>query len=329
MGALFVLSIGYFLYKRLGLLDNPKKYGFDREAVPYGFGLVLYVLVALGALCFLSFSWELFGILIGGFGISGMGFLDDRFDLPPLARILGQIVCASLVVIFGAEILEVAVPLTDSVLILGGLGFFVSVVWIVFLTNMLNFLDGVSGLTSTVSFNAYMALVGLAILPGVHVVDQNLVVVLGVLMMFVSFLASVLEFDRPKVLIGDSGTTFFGFMLAVLSMVNGGKLATLGLVLIVPIVDGVGVLLIRLLNKRKPWVGDLNHLHHLLLRSGFSRRNVVVLYGGLSFVLALVSIFFWNSVVKFLSLGLIVIGLVFVLLYNHKKYADWKKFDRL
>jgi UDP-GlcNAc:undecaprenyl-phosphate GlcNAc-1-phosphate transferase len=329
LASLLVGVMGYFLYKCLGWLDNPQKYGFKRAPVPYSFGLVLYVIFAGGAVSFLPFSLDLLGILIGGLGVSVMGFLDDRYDLSPVVRFLGQVFFACLVVFCGAEILEVSVPLSDSVLVLGGIGFLVSVVWIVFLTNVLNFLDGVSGLTSSVSFSAFLALVGLAIIPGVHVVNQDLVIVLGALMAGIALVGTILEFDKPRVLIGDSGTTFFGFMLAVLSMINGGKLATLGLVLIVPIVDGVGVLVMRVLNKRKPWQGDFNHLHHLLLKAGFSRRLIVVWYSVLSIVLALISVFFWNSIVKFLSLGLIVIGLVFVLLYNHKKYADWKKFDKL
>ncbi len=310
-------------------MDKPKKYGFEREPVPYSFGFVLFLIFLIGVSLYISFSQEVLSVVVAAAGIVLMGLLDDRFGLSPVFRFVWQFVCAGLVVFGGAEILEVAVPFVDQTIVLGGLGVLVSVVWIVFLTNALNFLDGVSGLTSAVSFNAFLGLVGLALLPGVHTVSQDLVVGFGSLMMVVSLLGMVLEFDKPKVLIGDSGTMFFGFMLAVLSMLNGGKLATLGLVLIVPILDGVGVIVMRVLNKRKPWEGDFNHLHHLFLRAGLSRRMIVVMYGLISFVLAMVAIFYWNSVVKFLALGGCVIGLVFVILYNHKKYADWENFDKL
>jgi UDP-GlcNAc:undecaprenyl-phosphate GlcNAc-1-phosphate transferase len=322
--------ISYFFYKRLGWMDKPKKYGFERKPVPYGFGLVLYLLFLVGVALFLPLSGNVLAILVGVSLLVGISFWDDRLGLPSGIRLLVQLVAAFVVVYGGgAEILEVAVPFEIGILELGVLGGLVSVIWVVALTNMMNFLDGVSGLSSVVSFCAFGALTALASLPGVHVVSQELVVGMGVIMMILSFIGMVLEIDSPKVLLGDTGTMFFGFMLAVLSMINGGKLATLGLVLIVPILDGIAVLVMRVLNGRKPWEGDFNHLHHLLLRRGMSRRQIVMLYGLFSLGLMLVSVFFWNSVFKFIVLGLSVIGIFFVILYNHKKYADWRNFDKL
>jgi UDP-GlcNAc:undecaprenyl-phosphate GlcNAc-1-phosphate transferase len=283
--------------------------------------------IGLGVFGFLNTS--LVGIILGSSGIVLMGFIDDKFGLSSLLRFILQFIFAGIVVFSGAEILEIALPFTDSTVELKIFSSVLSIVWIVFLTNVLNFLDGVSGLTSGVSFSAFLALVGLALLPDVHEIPQTVVIGIGSLMMFVSFIGLVLEVDSPKVLIGDSGTMFFGFMLAVLSMINGGKLATLALVLIVPILDGLGVIVMRIYNGRKPWDGDFNHLHHLLLRRGWTKRQIVFVYTLVSLVLAFVAIFFWNSIVKFFSLGFCVIGLVFVILYNHKKYADWKNFDKL
>lgn len=324
-----VVLFGMYFYKKLGLMDNPKKYGFKRDAVPYSFGVVLYLIFVMGLLSFGLLNSSLLGIMLASFGIVLMGFVDDRFGLSPVFRFVLQFVFAGIVVFSGAEILEIALPLTDATLELKIFSSILSIVWIVFLTNILNFLDGVSGLTSGVSFSAFFALVGLALLPGVHDISQATVIGIGGLMMFITLVGLMLEIDSPKVLIGDSGTMFFGFMLAVLSMINGGKLATLGLVLIVPILDGLGVILMRIYNRRKPWEGDFNHLHHLLLRRGWTKKQIVFVYTFVSLILAFVAIFFWNSIVKFISLGFCVIGLVFVILYNHKKYADWKNFDKL
>ena len=327
--SLILLGLGFLFYKKLNLMDNPKRYGFDRDPVPYGFGLVLYCIFLLGIFFFGLYESGMLGVLVGSSGIVLMGFIDDRVSLSPILRLGLQFIFAGVVVFSGAEILELALPFLGGTIELGVFGGIVSMVWIVFLTNMLNFLDGVSGLTSGVSMSSFVALVGLALLPGVHSVPQTIVIGFGLLMVFITFLGLVLEIDKPKVLIGDTGTMFFGFMLAVLSMVNGGKLATLGLVLIVPILDGLGVIVMRVIHRRKPWEGDFNHLHHLLLRSGYSRRIIVFGYTIFSLLMALVAIFFWNSGVKFVTLGLSVIGLVFVILYNHKKYADWNKFDKL
>lgn len=323
--SLIICVLGWFVFKKLNWLDNPKKYGFDREAVPYSFGIVLYVVFLVGVIWFGLFT-QLRIYLLGVSFLVLMSFLDDKFNLSPIFRFFWQIGCASIVVLGGGiGVKEFALPLNLGVVELGFLSSVVSIFWIVLVTNLMNFLDGVSGLSSGVSSNGFLFLMILAMVLGVSVQDQSLVFWVGGLMAWVAFIGLVLEFDSPKVLIGDSGTMWFGFSLAVLSMINGGKLATLGLVLIVPILDGVSIILLRLFNKRKPWEGDFNHLHHLLLRHGWSRRKIVLMYFLVSLFLGLLGILFWNSVMKFIILGLSIIGLMTVILWGHKRYGDWSR----
>ena len=333
--SILILGLGYKIFKSLNWLDNPQKYGFDRDPVPYSFGLVVFVCFLVGLLWSLNFSdvmlsesstVKLMYFVLASAGLVMMSFVDDRIGLSPFVRFVGQVVCASIVVLGGGVVIyEISLPLELGVVKLGFLGYVFSVVWIVLITNLMNFLDGVSALSSAVSFNGFLFLVGLAALPAVHMVEQNLVVLIGSIMAFLAFVSMLLEFEKPKVLIGDSGVMWFGFALAVLSMINGGKLATLGLVLIVPILDGLMIILLRILNLKKPWQGDFNHLHHLLIRHGWSRRKIVVMYFVFSMFLGSVAVLFWNSVMKFLILGLSIIGLITVILLIQKKYGDWSK----
>lgn len=320
---LISLLIGFFLFRKFNILDDPKKYGFDRSPVPYGFGVILSLILLVGILFFLPISNQVIGVLVGLFILMVMTFVDDMVGLSPFLRFPIQALAAMCVVIGGGVISEVALPFGFGVVELGNFSYVLAVFWIVLITNLMNFLDGISGLSSGVSFGGFLGLVGLALLPGVHSVDQELVIVIGSILMGLSLVGFLLERGKPKLLLGDSGTMMFGFMLAVLSMINGGKLATLGLVLMVPLVDGVFVILARIKNKKLPWNGDFNHLHHLLLRHGYKPENIVLGYFTLSVVLALVSIYFWNSWVKFFALGLSFIGLLFVLIFGHKKYSKW------
>lgn len=319
LGLFLFLSVAYFFYIKFDLLDQPKRYGFTRKAVPYSFGFVLCVLFALAAMAMNVLTLKL-TVLIGAcVGLSLMCFVDDFRNLDPVLRLCVQFCLATLVVHSGVFLLEVSNPFGAN-LQLGILSKVVSVFWIVFLTNIMNFLDGVSGLTSGVSTIAFVTLGVLAINPSIHVVDQSLLVNLSFVAAFLAFIGFVLEIPtpNPKVLLGDSGSMFFGFLLASLSMVNGGKLATLGIVLLIPIFDGLFVIFYRLYKGKSPVNKDTNHLHHKLLEKGVSRVGIVCIYMILTIIFATLAIFSWNSFWKFVTLSMVLIFMsVFV-------YLTWK-----
>jgi UDP-GlcNAc:undecaprenyl-phosphate GlcNAc-1-phosphate transferase len=258
-------------------------------------------------------------ILLAATLLVGTCFVDDRIGLSPVVRLLVQVVAASLVVLGGTQILEVSNPFEVGVIELGVLGLFFSVFWIVALTNLMNFLDGVSGLSSGVSSVGFLILLMLSILPGMHTTDQSLVQVFALILFVIAFLSFLFEFPSPKFLIGDSGTMFFGFMLAVLAMLNGGKLATAALVLLIPLFDGAWVILRRVFSRKSPFKGDMGHLHHRLERLGFSKEAILFIYIGISFLFGLIAVFVWNTFFKVLSLLLLLSAL------SVTGYAIWIK----
>ena len=199
-----------------------------------------------------------------------------------------------------------------------------SVFWILLLTNIMNFLDGVSGLTSGVSSVGFFILFILSLDTNLHLVDQSLLTSLSLIASIISFVGFVLELPllNPKVLLGDAGSMPMGFLLASLSMINGGKLATLGIVLLVPLFDGVFVILYRLYKGRSPLIGDQNHLHHKLLDKGFSRLQIISLYFVVTLVFGLMAIFAWNTYLKLLTFvfAAIVLTVFFYLTWNVNGY---------
>lgn len=307
--SLIIYVIGDLLFLKLKLVDDPVKYGFDRKPVSYSMGVLGVLSFCILSLFFLDVTWQVGSILIAVSVLGLVCFLDDIYKLPPWFRLFVQILAALLVVLGGTRILSVTNPLTFVPIELGYFGVIVGVLWIVSLTNLMNFLDGVSGLSSGVSAVGFLIILFLSIIPGMHETDQTLVQVMSISLFLIAFWSFVFEFPRPKFLIGDSGTMFFGFMLGVLSMINGGKLATAGLVLLIPLFDGAWVVLRRVWSKKSPFAGDTDHLHHRLERIGFSKESILFLYIGLSFIFGLIAVFVWNTFFKIVSLLLLLAAL--------------------
>jgi UDP-GlcNAc:undecaprenyl-phosphate GlcNAc-1-phosphate transferase len=308
--SLAIYAYGYLFFQKKKLLDNPAKYGFEREAVPYSMGIWAVVAFIGLMIVFLDLNLQSATILIAVSLLGLVCFCDDLFGLSPKFRLVAQILLASLVVYGGTNILAVSNPLDFSEPIeLGWWGLLFSVFWIVALTNLMNFLDGVSGLSSGVSSVGFLILLILSVVPNMHMVDQTMLQIMATSLFVIAFLAFIFEFPSPKFLIGDSGTMFFGFMLAVLSMINGGKLATAALVLMIPLFDGLWVILRRIYSKKSPFKGDYKHLHHRLERIGMSRELILISYVFVSLIFGLIAVFIWNTFFKVVSLLLLISAL--------------------
>jgi UDP-GlcNAc:undecaprenyl-phosphate GlcNAc-1-phosphate transferase len=90
------------------------------------------------------------------------------------------------------------------------------------------------------------------------------------------------NFNPARIFLGDSGSMFLGYMIAIIAIISGGKLATAGLILGIPILDAAWVIARRVLSGEKPWKADRKHLHHRLLDAGLSQKQTVILYWAFS-----------------------------------------------
>jgi UDP-GlcNAc:undecaprenyl-phosphate GlcNAc-1-phosphate transferase len=292
--AIFTVFISFFfvilairLFPKIGLLDRPQKYGLMRSPIPYYGGIAIFLAFLTSVLIFVPMNMSVIGLLIGAFIIVVLGFFDDLFCLSPWVRLLVQFVACLVLVFFGIGLLSINIPFLGVIdfggVVIGGvvvLSAIFTIVWVMSIVNMMNLLDGVSGLTSGVSFVASLTIFFLSIHPGIHESpDTQLgVAIIALIIAMVSLIFLVFDFPKPKILMGDTGSTFLGFVIAVLAIFSGGKVATAFLVLGIPILDMVWVILRRLLAGSSPLKGDLKHLHHRLLSLGFPERKVVVLY---------------------------------------------------
>lgn len=227
-----------------------------------------------------------------------------------------QFFAASILVYFGIYIFSINLPffgVVDFASVMWGyvpvLAALFTVFWVMTIVNTMNFVDGIGGLSSGVSFIGGLAIFFLSINPEINqdLVSQMPVAVMALILSMTSLAFLIFDFPKPKILMGDSGSTFLGFVLATLAIFSGGKVATAFLVLGLPILDMAWVVLRRLFSGQKIWKGDLKHLHHRFMNVGFSQRKVVILYLIVTALLALMAVNLVSGQQKFFMIAALVI----------------------
>jgi UDP-GlcNAc:undecaprenyl-phosphate GlcNAc-1-phosphate transferase len=232
-------------------------------------------------------TWAIFA---GAGLIALVGAIDDARDLPPLAKLIGQIAAAVIVVEGGAVVTDVTLPFV------GGLQFpntggVLTVIWLVGLMNVVNFSDGVDGLAA-----GLCTIDGIAFAIIAFDLDVGAAGVLAALTAGAALGFLFHNFHPASVFMGDSGSNLLGYLLGVTAVVGSLKtnvvvaLVVPLVILAVPFLDTGFVIAKRLKYRRKPWSADANHFHHRLARIGFSQRKTVAYLYGWTLLLAGVAI---------------------------------------
>jgi UDP-GlcNAc:undecaprenyl-phosphate GlcNAc-1-phosphate transferase len=219
---------------------------------------------------------QLAAILSGLLGMLVLGWLDDRHELRPLPKLLGQLGLAALVAAAGVRVTLFVPSVAFS--------FAVTVLWIVAVTNAVNFLDNMNGLCAGIGALAAAGFALAAARQGQYLVTATALLGCGALLGYLPW-----NYPRAAAFLGDAGSHVAGFLLAVLAILPSfhsearpSPAAVLGplLVLAVPLADQASVVWLRLRQGRPFWIGDTNHLSHRLVRAGLSRpQAVAVLWG--------------------------------------------------
>lgn len=325
---IFLTLTAVKFFPKLGLLDDPKKYGLRRKPIPYFGGIAIFFAFVITVFAFLPLSREVLALLVGTILLTTVSFLDDAFRISPPLRLFFQIVAAGILVIGGVGITHITNPLGgvfDLTSIDWNLGNWwgseyhftlladlFTVLWVLLLVNSLNWLDGVAGLSSGIAGLAALVIFFLAAREGFHYFDQRAVIVLAGILAGCALGFTVFNFPPPRILLGDSGSMLLGFVLAALAIFSGGKVATAALVLGFPLLDAVWVILRRVLSGKSPFQGDYGHLHHRLLASGLSERKTVGVIYLLSITFGGIALFIDDSFGKLLALGALFAVMLFV-----------------
>ncbi len=248
--------------------------------------VVSMLIVAVGAILLDLFEgW--FGGIFGGemrqklivlFASSGFIFLvgvaDDLRSLPAKWKLAAQLAAAAVVCGFGIRV--DLIPQLDY-LNLGWLSWPITIVWIVGITNAVNLIDGLDGLSAGISAATCAVVATFAIFTGQIAMACLMLALLGSLIGFL-----VYNFNPAKIFMGDSGSMFLGFFLAVSSVVCATKVAALmglilpALALGLPIFDMLLSVIRRILDRRSVFAADRGHVHHRLLEKGLKHHHVVI-----------------------------------------------------
>jgi UDP-GlcNAc:undecaprenyl-phosphate GlcNAc-1-phosphate transferase len=299
----FICSLAAFPFwkwwcEKTGHLDDPGHRKIHTSPIPLAGGLtvmsgfLLPILAALIGLFILTTSnpssasiqefleyglsrrgIQLFCIILGAALMLLLGWIDDRYELSPKIKFLGQIIVALLVVSSGIRItIFIPVPLINWA---------VTVLWILAVTNAFNFMDNMNGLCTGLGIISSWCCAWAAAIHGQFLVTILAFLICGALIGFLPF-----NFPRALSFLGDAGSHLVGFLAAVLSILpsfysdqNPQTFAVLTplFFLAVPLMDMASVIMIRLKNKRPIYIGDNNHFSHILVRRGFSKSRAVLI----------------------------------------------------
>lgn len=265
-------------------------------------------------------SAHLLGFLFGSVLILFFGIFDDFFSLKPSKQLLFQVLLSLAIIYSGVKIDYLVNPFggafrLDGLMISIGSadysvwGSIFIIFWIIFLINSLNWADGLDGLLGGIGSIGAISLFLLSISPLVNQPPLGIIsiIFLGAILGFMAF-----NWYPSKIFMGTSGSVFIGFALAVISIYSGAKLATLLLVLSIPILDALWVIIERFRSGKSIFLGDYSHLHYRLLDLGFSTRQIVMLYYFISAFFAFLA-FQINSFGKIVVFSIFAVFMVSVL----------------
>lgn len=251
-----------------------------------------------------------------------LGVVDDLFGLNASQKFAGLAFISVIFYVMGGRIENVSIPFVGTVHLPVVVGIVLTVIWVVSIANAFNLLDGIDGLATGAAIFSSLVVMFIALTQQKPLVIALALVLSGSLVGFLRY-----NFHPASIFLGDSGALLVGFMLAGLSVEGTQKASTAVTVAIpiiafgLPIVD-TGVTVIRRFVSRKPlFLGDREHIHHMLLERGWSqRRTVLVLYGVCAVFALLTLLFAGNSGLT--GLLLFVVGVAIVVAVGHLRYHE-------
>ena len=335
------------IYKKLKWLDDPTKQNHPKVVhkypVPRGGGLAMALTIVGCSLLFLPLDKHLTGILLGTVILAILGTIDDVKNLNPYQRLFWGFAAAGIVVAVGIGVPYISNPLKAGAIIdlshpqiqvwfLGKLRTIwiladvMALIWIVGTMNFVNWAKGVDGQLPGIVVIAGI-IVGLLSLKFSGDVTQWPVIVLAFILAgaYLGFL--MWNFYPQKIMPGYGGGTLAGYLLAVLAILSGAKVATAILVLGVPIIDAIYSILRRLLAGKSPVWGDRGHLHHKLMDLGWGKRRIAIFYWLVSLILGILALKL-NSQYKLYTMVLLGVIIGGVLLWLNMATYFLKKPDQ-
>lgn len=319
------------LAKKVGAIDLPDERRVNNKATPRLGGLAviagfivssIYLIIAMNLEKTVNlFSGEnyylkLIGFFLGIIILAIFCYIDDVKGLPAIVKLIGQVIAAIIIVIFGIRIDETNISFIDNILMLNPIFVYILTIgWIIGITNAINLIDGLDGLSSGITLISCISLIIIFSLNKSPVIAIVLITALaGAILGFLPY-----NFNPAKTFIGDVGAQFLGFSLAIISILGVAKTYTAIvliapiIVLALPILDTLFAIVRRIIKGKsfkaifKP---DKGHLHHKLMKFGFTQKQAVLLLYGVSATLGMFAIILLESGIwKAISFALMIVSI--------------------
>ncbi len=281
--------------KKVGAVDKPNKRRINKTPIPRMGGIAIYFGFMVAVLCFADLApSEIRGILLGSVMIVVLGMLDDVYQLPAIAKFGAQIIIGLFVIWHGVNVEFITNPLpwADSQPIhIGFWGYPLTLLWIVGVTNAVNLIDGMDGLAVGTSAISCITLFIIALYTGEASIALILVAVIGACLGFLPY-----NSHPAKIFMGDTGSTFLGFIMATISVQGLFKsyavitVAIPILILGLPLFDTSFAILRRIVHHKPVFAPDRGHMHHRLLDHGYTQKQAVYILYVISAALSLIAI---------------------------------------
>jgi UDP-GlcNAc:undecaprenyl-phosphate GlcNAc-1-phosphate transferase len=314
---------------KLQIIDRPGERKIHQKEIPllgglgifFSFSLTLVILWFFGELVDPKVSLNLILIIwLAGLLVIFGGAMDDKFNLPAWKQILFPIIASLAVVFFGLSVQFVTNPIGGVIVVPAIFSGLIAFVWIMAMSYTTKLLDGLDGLVSGITVIASL-LIFIVSLFWDTAFSVTSLLSLALAGSYLGFL--VFNWHPAKIFLGEGGSVFAGFMLGILSILSGSKIATALLIMGIPMLDVALVVMQRLLRGKSAIKGDNYHLHFRLLQAGLSQRKAVVLLWSLSLIFGSLSLFLHTKgkIVAFCLLALVMAILAWKLL-NTKTMAN-------
>jgi UDP-GlcNAc:undecaprenyl-phosphate/decaprenyl-phosphate GlcNAc-1-phosphate transferase len=277
----------------VGAIDQPSDRGLSDRPTPRLGGLAICTGVLVAGLIWIPLDDPWRAVLVGAVVITLIGGLDDRFDLPAMAKLAGQAAAAWIVTGGGVRVDNFTLPFVHRVDLSPTVASLATIVGLVLIMNAVNFSDGVDGLAAGVcaiaaaSFAVIAFDIPVRTAPSAPIAGVMSAIIAGAALGFL-----VWNFHPARVFMGDSGSNLLGLLLGSVAVLGSVKTSALvGLIaplviLAVPFLDTTFVVLKRVKYRRPIHAADDNHFHHRFSRIGFSQRRTVAYLYAWTFSLA-------------------------------------------
>lgn len=311
----------------INALDYPNERKVHKVPMPRLGGLAIFISFLVGYIFFAEPNVQMNSILIGGFIIVLLGIFDDIKPIRARYKFLVQIIAACILVYYGNIYLN-DISAFGLNLNFGVLSKPITVFFVLAIINAINLIDGLDGLAAGTSSIYFLAILVIAFMLN-HTGGLDVILCLIMLGATLGFL--LYNFNPASIFMGDTGSTFLGFMIAVIALL-GYKAATVTslivpiLILFLPLLDTLFAIFRRLLKGENIGSPDKEHIHHQLLKLNKSTKKTVLIMYAIDILCAAISVFYaigdnQQAIILYVILLFILVTLIFKtdILFEHHK----------